>query len=36
MFILIHKLNNYGVRGNSLEFIKSYLNNRLQYVSALG
>ena len=31
-----HKLNNYGVRGNSLELIKSYLTNRLQYVSALG
>ena len=33
---LLHKLNNYGVRGNSLELIKSYLTNRLQYVSALG
>ena len=33
---LLHKLNNYGVRGNSLELIKIYLTNRLQYVSALG
>ena len=33
---LLHKLNNYGVRGNSLELIKSYLTNILQYVSALG
>ena len=33
---MLHKLNNYGVRGNSLELIKSNLTNRLQYVSALG
>ena len=33
---MLHKLNHYGVRGNSLELIKSYLTNRLQYVSALG
>ena len=33
---LLHELNNYGVRGNFLELIKSYLTNRLQYVSALG
>ena len=33
---LLHILNNYSVRGNSLELIKCYLTNRLQYVSALG
>ena len=32
---LPHKLNNCGVRGNSLGLIESYLTNRLQYVPAL-
>ena len=33
---LLYKLGNYGIRGKPLELIKSYLTNRLQYVSALG
>ena len=33
---LLYKLNNYGIRGNALELIKSYLSNRTQYVSTLG
>ena len=27
---LIHKLHNYGVKGNTLSWIKSFLNNRTQ------
>ena len=33
---LLYKLANYGIRGKVLELIKSYLTNRLQYVSTLG
>ena len=31
--ILFEKLYHYGIRGNALEFFKSYLSNRKQYVS---
>ena len=34
--ILIRKLDRYGVRGTALEFTKSYLNNRKQFVSING
>lgn len=30
--ILLHKLHSYGIRGNILQLIKSYLSNRLQCV----
>jgi len=31
--ILIKKLNNYGIRGNMLDWIKNYLTNRSQFTS---
>ena len=31
--ILLHKLDNYGIRGNMLKLIQSYLSDRYQYVS---
>ena len=34
--ILINKLNHYGVRGNTLSLIESYLSIKKQCVSALG
>jgi hypothetical protein len=34
--ILVEKLEHYGVRGNTLSLIESYLSNRKQYVSVLG
>jgi len=34
--ILLNKLSNYGVRGNALDLLSSYLSDREQYVSILG
>ena len=34
--LLLHKLRQYGIRGSALELIKSFLNNRMQYVLANG
>ena len=31
--ILLHKLNYYGVRGNALDLMKSYLHKRKQYIT---
>ena len=31
--ILLHKLCHYGIRGKTFDWLKSYLNNRKQYVS---
>jgi hypothetical protein len=33
---LLSKLNNYGIRGNALSLIESYLSNRYQYTTVLG
>ena len=33
---LLSKLERYGIRGNTLKLIESYLNNRLQYVNVFG
>ena len=33
---LLFKLNNYGIRGNALSLIKSYLSNRYQFTTVLG
>ena len=32
---LLYKLENYGIRGNTLQLIRSYLSNRIQYTSVL-
>ena len=34
--ILLHKLHFYGIRGVELDWFKSYLDNRRQYVNANG
>ena len=34
--ILLQKLQHYGIRGNAINWVKSYLNNRMQFVSIDG
>ena len=34
--ILIHKLQNFGIRGPAIDWFKSYLSDRMQYVSIGG
>ena len=34
--ILIEKLSHYGIRGKTNDWFRSYLSNRMQYVSILG
>jgi hypothetical protein len=34
--VLFDKLQHYGIRGTALDWLKSYLNNRLQYVQYNG
>ena len=34
--VLLQKLYRYGIRGNTYELFKSYITDRLQFVSILG
>ena len=34
--VILQKLHRYGIRRNTYEWLKSYLTNRLQFVSILG